>query len=366
MEDVRYPQDIESRRAQVVPTLNPAQIEVARRFGGEPERFAPGEVMIPLDGRNRCFIILEGSIDLIRRDGLGNESRIVVFEPGQFSGETNLLSNRTAIGEGRAGASGCLAIPFTAPEVRGLIIGHAEIGEIVMRAFILRRVALLAAGAATTVIVGPATNHDVLRLQSFFARHGYPNTLLEPNVDDTAQSIAARFGVQEHDLPIVVCQDGTLLRNPSDTEVAWRVGITSELATNTLFDVAVIGAGPAGLATAVYAASEGLSVLILESRVFGGQAGASARIENYLGFPTGISGQALMGRAFHQAAKFGADVVMPMAVTRLRCNRPTRSLATAAEIEVSTGATVRARTAAIATGARYKRPEIARLDECAG
>ncbi len=234
-----------------------------------------------------------------------------------------------------------------------------------VRAFSRRRATLLAVtGRASTIIVGPATSHDVLRLQGFFARHGHPCTLLDPGADDSARSVSERFGILEHELPFVVCANGTLLKKPSDVEVAAHVGISVPL-PDKLYDVAIIGAGPAGLATSVYAASEGLSVIVFESHVFGGQAGASARIENYLGFPTGVDGQDLMARAFNQATKFGTDVAMPTSVTRMSCDR-TDPNAGFAEVGIADGATVKARTVVIATGVRYRRPDIDGLAELEG
>jgi thioredoxin reductase (NADPH) len=213
-------------------------------------------------------------------------------------------------------------------------------------------------------VVGRAGDPDVMRLQNLFTSNGHPHTLLDPGVDEGALTVAARFGVQERDLPIVIGRDGSILRNPSDAEAARHVGITRAIDTARLYDVGIVGAGPAGLATAVYAASEGLSVVVLEAVVFGGQAGASARIENYLGFPTGISGHDLMSRSFNQATKFGAEIGMQVAVVRLRCERC--NLDEAAEVDLSTGETVRCRTLVIASGARYRKPDIPRFKDFEG
>ena len=364
MQPVVYPQDIEARRPQIMPVLDPGQIEVMRSFGGPPRRFAPGELVITAGTPTPMFLVLEGSIDIIRNDGLGNELLIATHEPGQFSAEVNFLRNLPPISDARAGPRGCYAIPLTVESARALIIAHLELGEIMVRAFILRRVAMLSAGNAGIVVLGRAGDRDVMRLQNLFTSNGYPHTLLDPGVDEGAVSIAARFGVQEHDLPIVVGRDGSILRNPSDAEVARHVGISRAVDTTPLYDIAIVGAGPAGLAAAVYAASEGLSVLVLESVVFGGQAGASARIENYLGFPTGISGQALMSRSFTQATKFGAEIGMQISAVGLRCDRG--NLDEAAELDLSTGETVRCRTVVIASGARYRKPDIPRVKDFEG
>src|SRR5215472_17560447 len=188
-----------------------------------------------------------------------------------------------------------------------------------MRALILRRVALLETGAGGPVIVGRAANGDVLRLAGFLRRNGHPHLRLDPDTDAEARAMIDRFHVDPGELPIVVCPSGQMLRNPSEVALARCIGLMRPLDPDRVYDVAVIGAGPAGLATAVYAASEGLSVLVVDRELLGGQAGASARIENYLGFPTGISGAALTGRALNQAQKFGAQVAIPLVATKLRC-----------------------------------------------
>ena len=221
----------------------------------------------------------------------------------------------------RAGAEGCTALPFDAAHVRALMIGSAEIGEIMMRAFILRRVGLLEEGGVGSVLVGEPGTPDLTRLQGFLARNGYPCTVLDAANDADGRAVVERFGVLADELPIMLCPNGTVLRRPTNAEAAGCLGITPELDPKKIYDVAVVGAGPAGLAAAVYAASEGLSVLVLDERAFGGQAGASARIENYLGFPTGISGMALAGRAFNQALKFGVEIAIPLEVARLDCGQ---------------------------------------------
>ena len=238
---------------------------------------------------------------------------------GQFSGEVSQLAGRQSLAAGRAGAEGCTALPFDAAHVRALMIGSAEIGEIMMRAFILRRVGLLEEGGVGSVLVGEPGTPDLTRLQGFLARNGYPCTVLDAANDADGRAVVERFGVLPDELPIMLCPNGMVLRRPTNAEAAGCLGITPELDPKKIYDVAVVGAGPAGLAAAVYAASEGLSVLVLDERAFGGQAGASARIENYLGFPTGISGMALAGRAFNQALKFGVEIAIPLEVARLDC-----------------------------------------------
>jgi thioredoxin reductase (NADPH) len=222
-----------------------------------------------------------------------------------------------------------------------------------MRALILRRVALIETGAGGPVLIGSPKSGDMVRLQGFLTRNGYPYQVVDPAEDAEARALVERYAVQESELPLVVCADGSVLKNPSETEVAECIGMTRIDHPDRVFDVAVVGAGPAGLATAVYAASEGLSTIVFDARAFGGQAGASARIENYLGFPTGISGQALTARAFVQAQKFGAEMVIPGEVSRLDCK------ADPLVVDLSLGRRIAARAMVIATGARYRRLNIA-------
>jgi thioredoxin reductase (NADPH) len=228
-----------------------------------------------------------------------------------------------------------------------------------MRAMILRRVALIESGAGGPLLVGPAQSPDVARLRSFLSRNGIPHQLLDPATDDDAQAFIVRLAPRPDELPLAVCPNGEVLRDPTEGELARCIGMLDAESASTIYDVAIAGAGPAGLAAAVYAASEGLSVLVIDGRAFGGQAGASARIENYFGFPTGISGQALAGRGYTQAQKFGARMLIPMETRRLDCEPGQRGAPIA--IGLGDGSTVRARTVVIATGARYRRPECTNL-----
>src|SRR6185503_17381312 len=261
-------------------------------------------------------IILAGHVDVTRRHGSGRRELIVTYAPGQFMGELAQLAGRPSLVDATAQtAAEALIIP---PErLRALLIAEAELGERIMRALILRRIGLLETGAGGPVIVGRAENGDVLRLEGFLRRNGHPHVRLDPETDPDARALIERFHVDPGQLPIVLCPGGQLLRNPSETELARCIGLVRAIDADRIYDVAVVGAGPAGLAAAVYAASEGLSVVVLDCRAFGGQAGASARIENYLGFPTGISGMALMARAYNQAQKFGVEMAIPDEVARL-------------------------------------------------
>jgi thioredoxin reductase (NADPH) len=283
----------------------------------------------------------------------------VTHLPGAFMGELAQLSGRPALVDARAiRPVEVLVIP---PErLRALLVAEAELGERIMRALILRRVGLLETGAGGPVIVGRAENGDVLRLAGFLRRNGHPHQQLDPDKDAEARALIERFHVDPGELPIVLCPGGQLLRNPGELELARCIGLVGPIDPGRVYDVAVVGAGPAGLATAVYAASEGLSVLVLDCRSFGGQAGASARIENYLGFPTGITGMALMARAYNQAQKFGAEIAIPTEAATLeqRDGDGERRFA----LHLGDGERVSARAAVIASGARYRRLKVENVE----
>ena len=352
----------DTRQHQMFPVLDAVQIETARRFASAPARhFAPGETVYAIGDRDApAWLVLEGSIEAVRRDGLSHEALVTTHRPGQFSGEVNQLAGRAAIAAGRAGSEGCTALPFDAAHLRALMVGSADVGEIVMRALILRRVALIEEGGAGTILIGVPGSPDVVRLQGFLTRSGYPNLVLDAAVDGEGHDMVERLGVLPGELPLVVCPNGALLRRPADADLAACLGMMPDLDPKVIYDVAIVGAGPAGLAAAVYAASEGLSVIVLDERAIGGQAGASSRIENYLGFPTGISGQALAGRAFNQALKFGAEIAVPLPVRRLDCADGVESGGTLA-LDLAGDRRIRARAVIIASGARYRRPDIADL-----
>ena len=344
------------RHEQTFPTLTLPEIERMRRFG-ELRSFTHGEALFetgkPGPG---MFVVLSGHVTITQRDGLGRVTPVIDQGPGQFLAEIGQLSDRVALVDGHA--EGDVETLLIAPErLRALLVAEADLGERIMRALILRRVNLIQGGVGGPVLIGPASLGDMARLQNFLARNGQPHHLVDPATDKDAADLVARYAASRADLPLVVCPDGTVLRNPSETELALAMGMIGDHAQHKLFDVAVVGSGPAGLATAVYAASEGLSVAVFDARAFGGQAGASARIENYLGFPTGISGQALAGRAFSQAQKFGAEMLIPVSITSLDCAHRNGAFALATEC----GQELRARSIVVASGARYRRPEIENL-----
>ena len=311
---------IKTRGHQLFPVLDASQIDMAKRFASGPAHdFAPGEIVYDVGERNvPAWLVLKGSIEVVRRDGLNHEAAITSLGPGQFSGEVSQLAGAATLASARAGPEGSTALPFDAAHVRALMVGSADVGEILMRAFILRRVGLIEEGGVGSVLIGKPGTPELVRLEGFLGRNGYPYTVFDASDDADGRAVVERFGVLPDELPLMVCPNGTVLKRPTDAEAGVILGITPELDPQMVFDVAVVGAGPAGLAAAVYGASEGLSVLVLDQRAFGGQAGASARIENYLGFPTGISGMALAGRAFNQALKFGAEIAIPLEVAETR------------------------------------------------
>jgi len=351
---------IETRAAQMFFTLEPAEIERVRRFG-TCRTYAPGEALANVGKvAQGLTIIISGHVDVLQREPSGGHRLIVTHGPGSFMGELAQLAGRPALIDAYA-KDEVHALIIPTERLRALLIAEADLGERIMRAFILRRVGLIETGGGGPVIVGRAGNGDVLRLQNFLRRNGHPHQSLDPETDDEARALIENFHVDPGQLPIVVCPSGQLLHNPSETELARCIGLVGPIDPNKVYDVAVVGAGPAGLATAVYAASEGLSVVVFDCRAFGGQAGASARIENYLGFPTGISGMALMARAFNQAQKFGAEMAIPTEVLGLDVLGDGHGGRFTLKLANDERATARAVVAA--NGARYRRLDIAGLDE---
>ncbi|KRR05385.1 thioredoxin reductase [Bradyrhizobium jicamae] len=349
------------RHEQTFPALTPPEIERMRRFGSLCS-YEHGEALFETGKQGPgMFVVLSGHVAITQRDGLGHVTPIIDQGPGQFLAELGQLSGRLALVDGHAeGDVETLLIP--PDQLRALLVAEAELGERIMRALILRRVSLIQGGAGGPVLIGPPSLGDMARLQNFLGRNGQPYHLLDPATDKDAADLVARYAASRAELPLVVIADGRVLRNPSEPAIAYAIGMIGEHNHEKLYDVAVIGSGPAGLATAVYAASEGLSVAVFDARAFGGQAGASARIENYLGFPTGITGQALTGRAFTQAQKFGADMLIPVSINSLDCSRPDGVFALATDC----GKTMRAKSVVVASGARYRRPEIENLAKFEG
>ncbi|HXU81914.1 MAG TPA: FAD-dependent oxidoreductase [Polyangia bacterium] len=345
------------RAAQMFPILTAAQIERISAVGRRREVRA-GEVLFELGEQNtRFFVVVEGAIEIVRPVG-DREEPIVVHGPGQFTGEINMLSARRSLVRGRMAKDGAL-VELDREDLRTLVQRDSELSEILMRAFILRRVALISEGHNDMILLGSRHSAGTLRLKEFLTRNGQPFTYEDVETEPGVQAMLDRFHVGVNEVPVIVCEGGHVLRNPSNEAMATALGLTAQLDPRAVRDVVIVGGGPAGLAAAVYAASEGLDVLVVESTAPGGQAGTSSRIENYLGFPTGISGQALAGRALSQAEKFGAEVAVGRTVARMDCDsRPYK-------IHLSDGEVVQTRTIVIASGARYRKlglPELARYE----
>ena len=356
------PESLAGRSDQMFPQLTDAEIARIRRFGTERhyprgERlFAAGE---PAPG---MFVILNGTVRMSQRDGLGHVAPLALRKRGQFLAEVAQLSGRHSLVD--ADAMEELDVLLVPPDqLRALIIAEADLGERITRALILRRVALIESGKSGPVLIGQEQSQDVIRVQTFLKRNGFPHQVIEPEHDETAATMARQYGTFDGEL-LVICPNGSVLVNPTEQALGRCLGMLDLRLGDEIYDVVVVGAGPAGLSTAVYAASEGLSVVVIDCRAFGGQAGASARIENYLGFPTGISGQALAGRAVVQAQKFGAEMLIPAQASALDCSRATSGGPLA--ITLVGGGRLRTRAVVIASGARYRRPDCRRLSDFEG
>ncbi|HEY1696948.1 MAG TPA: FAD-dependent oxidoreductase [Polyangiaceae bacterium] len=345
---------IAERRDQVFPTLSDAQLQRIARYG-ERHRALAGEILFEQGTAALGIrVVLSGTLEIIRPGILGDE-RITVQHAGEFTGEMNVLAGRRALVRARMVEEGDVLV--IGPEgFRRLVQEDPEVSEILMRAFILRRVALIAGGQGDATLIGSMHSADTLRLQEFFTRNAHPYTYVDVDRDAAVQALLDRFHVGVADVPVVLCRGETVLKNPSNEAVADCFGFNAAIDAGRTRDVVVVGAGPGGLAAAVYAASEGLDVLVLEGNAPGGQAGTSSKIENYLGFPTGISGQALAGRALAQAEKFGAELAVATAVARFDCTG-----ASSYEITLANGSTVRARAIIIASGVHYRRLAIETL-----
>lgn len=345
------------------PTLAPADTDRLRRFG-ETRSYGSGERIIGAGHVAPGLIaILSGKVEVTQGRGLDRREIIVTHEPGQFAGELAQLSTRPSLVDAEA-IEPVEALVIRSDRLRDLMVQEADLGERIMRALILRWVGLLESNVSGPVIIGRADQADVLRLQGFLARNGQPHRVLDSDSDPCAKTLIERFHVDSHHLPMVLCANGTLLRNPSENDLARCIGLVRPIDATKIYDVAIVGAGPAGLAAAVYAALEGMSVIVLDCRAFGGQAGASSRIENYLGFPTGISGMALMARAYNQAQKFGAEMAIPDQANRL--SNGTDEKGRRYLLNVGDDETVQARAIVVASGARYRRLDVANLTQFEG
>ena len=342
---------------QIFPTLTPAQI---RRIAphGDMRTMESGQVLIEQGDRNvPFFVVVSGEVEIVRPSG-GVETLITVHGPGQFTGEVNNLSGRPAVVRMRATKQGEL-IELDRQHMLALVQTDAELGEILMRAFLLRRVELVAAGVGDIVLIGSMHSAGTLRIKEFLMRNGHPYSYLDLERNPEVQNLLDGFHTAASDIPVVICRGEIVLRNPTNQQLADCLGFNETVDETQVRDVVIIGAGPSGLAAAVYGASEGLDAVMLETSSPGGQAGSSSRIENYLGFPSGISGQELAARAYNQAQKFGAQVLIAKA-TRLACDRKPYV------VEVENGARIPTRTIVIATGAQYRRPPLKNLSRFEG
>ena len=346
------------RKEQTFPTLTPDQIA---RLAPHGKKIAVhhGQILAePGDRHRKLFVVLSGSIEVVRPTMQG-EQLLVVITPGGFTGEMATLRGVGSLARARVREDGeLLAIPDD--QLRTVVQTDARLSEIFIRAFILRRVALISAQQGDLVLIGSRHSADTLRVQQFLSRNAYPYVNLDVDTDPGVQALLDRFHVTVRDIPVVICRGDTMAKNPSNERLAECLGMNPQIDASTVRDVIVIGAGPAGLAAAVYAASEGLNVLVLETSAPGGQAGSSSRIENYLGFPTGVSGQALAGRALVQAQKFGAEVAIANTALRLRCDRKPY------EIELSGEHIVRGRVIVIASGVEYRKLALSNIDRYLG
>jgi thioredoxin reductase (NADPH) len=347
---------IATRHHQMFPVLEASEIARIARLGERRTYAAGAHIFTTGEVAFGAFVLLSGRVDITQRNRHAEPELIVTHGPGSFMGELAQLSGRPSLVDGVArGPVEALVIPPS--RLRDLLVEEAELGERIMRALILGRVRLLRSGAGGPVIVGGADSTDVLRLEGFLERNGHPHQRLDPNSDPCAHALIERFHVTSREVPLVLCPNGVMLRNPTEVELARCIGMVASLDPDRVYDVAIVGAGPAGLAAAVYAASEGLSTLVLDCRAFGGQAGASARIENYLGFPTGITGAALMARAYNQAQKFGAEMAIPDEVGRLDMQTDGGCF----RLTLADAEQVRSRSVVIASGARYRRLAVRNL-----
>jgi thioredoxin reductase (NADPH) len=343
---------------QAFPTLNEAQIARIAAHG-RSRKVESGEVLVKAGARNSSFfVVVSGRLEIVRlSDGI--ETILVVHKPGQISGELNVLSGRRAVFAIRAGEPGEV-IELDHEQLQEIVQTDADLSEIIMRAFLLRRSRLIAGGIGDVVLIGSIHSQETLRIQEFLTRNSHPYQYIDLDRDTGVQELLDRFRVGITDIPVIICRSEVVLRNPSNRDIADCLGFNDPIDQAQMHDAVIVGAGPSGLAAAVYAASEGLDVMVLESGAPGGQAGSSSRIENYLGFPSGITGQELTARAYAQTQKFGAHLMITKPATRLRCN--TRQYI----IETDDGAQILARTVIIATGAEYRKLPLENISQFEG
>src|ERR671939_1690937 len=358
MSDTRRGLPITSSRIEkIFPKLTPAQIDRITAYG-RMRSVQSGEVLIEQgDTSVPFFVVITGEIEIVRPFGT-YETLVTVHGYGEFTGEVNMISGRRSLVRARATKPGKV-IELDHQQMRGLVQTDAELSDILMRAFILRRVELISAGVGDIVLIGSTHSSGTLRIKEFLMRNGHPYSYIDLERDPDVQNLLDSFQVSASEIPVLVCRGQTVLRNPGNQQIADCLGFNGTIDQTQVRDLVVIGAGPSGLAAAVYGASEGLDVLMLETTSPGGQAGSSSRIENYLGFPTGISGQELAARAYNQAQKFGAQLLIAKG-TRLNCDSKPYL------VEMDNGARIPTRTVVIATGAEYRRLPLENLSRFEG
>ena len=345
-------------RGEAFPVLTAEQISRIRPLS-KVRQVKAGDILFePGDSDVPFFVLLSGSMEIVQPDRRG-ERPIVNHDAGEFTGEMTTISGRLSLVRGRVTEAGEF-LEMSNEDLRALVARDAELSEIFMRAFILRRVALINRGLGNVILLGSRHSAQTLRLREFLTRNGHPHTYVDLDTDTGYQDLLDQFHVTPDEVPVVICNNRTVLRRPSIQELARCLGLNAHITATEVRDLVIVGAGPSGLAAAVYGASEGLDVLVIEAESPGGQAGSSSKIENYLGFPMGISGQELAGRASAQAQKFGAKMLIANNVTKLNCERHPY------ELTVDSGQVIRARTVVIASGAQYNKPNIDNLKKFEG
>jgi thioredoxin reductase (NADPH) len=343
---------------QAFPVLTEAQISRLRP-GAKLRKVEPGEVLFaPNDTDVPFFVLLSGTMEIVQPD-LNGERQVAAHVAGEFTGEISMISGQRCLVCGRVKEGGEF-LEISPDGLRSVVAKDAELGEIFLRAFILRRLALITRGQGNVVVMGSRHCAGTLRVREFLTRNAYPYTFVDLDTDSASQDLLDRFEIKLADVPVVVCNGRNVLRNPTPQQIADCLGLNVNINQSQVRDVIIVGAGPSGLAAAVYAASEGLDVLVIETSAPGGQAGSSSKIENYLGFPTGVSGQELASRAITQAQKFGARMMVAHSVVRLNCERRPYKLV------LDDGSSLPARSVIISTGAEYKKPAIANLEKFEG
>jgi len=348
----------ENRREQMFPALTAAQLERLAPHGRKMS-IQPGEILVePGDRHGRLFAILSGSVEIVR-PGIEGEELVVLHKAGGFAGEMNTLRGLGSLVRARVREAGEV-LAIDEEQLRGIVQTDSELSELFMRAFILRRMGLVASQQRDVVLIGSRHSANTLRLQQFLTRNNFPYANIDLDTDPSVQALLDRFHVSVDEIPVVLCRGEQVMKNPTIEALAACLGMNPQMDAAAIHDLVIVGAGPAGLAAAVYAASEGLDVLVVEATAPGGQAGSSSKIENYLGFPTGISGMALAGRALVQSQKFGANVSVAASAVRLRCDGHPYV------VELSDGRAVRGSCVVIASGAQYRKLDLASLERFEG